>query len=88
MEIQGTVFCYQNCSDLLWEKSSGQEKLLKFKTESPEIHKIFEITRTIIETEGFFTGSWRFPNIFEQLESKLEKIIVIQKPTGKVRKAF
>ena len=26
------VFCYQNCSDLLWEKkiSSAREKLLKF----------------------------------------------------------
>ena len=29
------VFCYQNCSDLLWEKkcSSDQEKLLKFEAE-------------------------------------------------------
>ena len=30
------VFCYQNCSDLLWEKivlSSDREKLLKFEAE-------------------------------------------------------
>ena len=33
------VFCYQNCSDLLWEKSQGsrdREKLLKFKAEGRE----------------------------------------------------
>ena len=31
------VFCYQNCSDLLWEKcSSDREKLLKFKAEGRE----------------------------------------------------
>ena len=43
------VFCYQNCSDLLWEKkcSSDQEKLLKFEAEGWEFAKIFEITRTI-----------------------------------------
>ena len=35
------VFCYQNCSDLLWEKnwSSDQEKLLKFEAEGPEFAK-------------------------------------------------
>ena len=64
-----------------------------------KIFKIFEITRTIywnsersvqfLKQNGFFLpGSWRFPNTLEQLESKLEKIIVIQKPTGKVRKLF
>ena len=42
------VFCYQNCSDLLYENCScDQEKLLKFKAESREFCKIFEITRTI-----------------------------------------
>ena len=36
------VFCYQNCSDLLWEKncSSDLEKLLKFKAEGQEFAKI------------------------------------------------
>ena len=35
------VFCYQNCSDLLWEKkySSDQEKLLKFEDEGWELAK-------------------------------------------------
>ena len=32
------VFCYQNCSDILWEKivSSDWEKLLKFEAEGQE----------------------------------------------------
>ena len=37
------VFCYQNCSDLLWEKkmcSSDWEKLLKFEDEGWEFAKI------------------------------------------------
>ena len=35
------VFCYQNCSDLLWEKncSSDWEKLLKFEAEGWEFAK-------------------------------------------------
>ena len=39
------VFCYQNCSDLLWEKIV-RGKLLKFEGEG-WIFKIFEFTRTI-----------------------------------------
>ena len=37
------VFCYQNCSELLWEKncSSDREKILKFEAEG----KNFEITK-------------------------------------------
>ena len=36
------VFCYQNCSDLLWEKkySCDQEKLLKFEAEDWEFARI------------------------------------------------
>ena len=35
------AFCYQNGSDLLWEKkcSSDQEKLLKFEAEGREFSK-------------------------------------------------
>ena len=42
------VFCYQNCSDLLWEKncSTDPEKLLKFEAESQEFAKFLRI-RTI-----------------------------------------
>ena len=42
------VFCYQNCSDLLWEKSVlviGKKNLIRGKR--PRICKNFEITRTI-----------------------------------------
>ena len=36
------VFCYQNCSDLLWEKncSSDWEKLLKFEAEGREFENL------------------------------------------------
>ena len=81
------VFCYQNCSDLLWEKkiSSDQEKHLKFDDEDWEFAKKFEITRTIychsessqelLVTECFFTYSWGFliSNKLEQLEFKFGK---------------
>ena len=42
------VFCFQNCSDLLWEKNcfSDREKL-EIRDWRPRILKIFEITRTI-----------------------------------------
>ena len=38
------VFCYQNCSDLLWKKncSSDREKLLKFEAEGQEFVKILK----------------------------------------------
>ena len=38
----GMVFCYQNCSDLLWEKtcSIDWEKLLKFEAEGWEFAKV------------------------------------------------
>ena len=35
------VFCYQNCSDLLWEKIAIQEKLLKFEAEGQNLQKKF-----------------------------------------------
>ena len=49
LNIQKMVFCFQNWSDLLWEKigSSDWEKLLKFEAEGWEFALIFEITRTI-----------------------------------------
>ena len=53
----------------------------------PRILKHFEITRTIyLSSERSETCFWRFlrSNIVEQF--KLEKIIKIQKPSGKVKK--
>ena len=44
----GLVFCYQNCSDLLWEKIVLViEKTFEIRDGSSRIYKKFEITRTI-----------------------------------------
>ena len=45
------VFCYQNCSDLLWEKkcSCDQEKLLKFEAEGQEYAKILRSLEQFIQ---------------------------------------
>ena len=46
------VFCYQNCSDLMWEKncSSDREKLLKFEAEGQEFVKILRSPEHFIQT--------------------------------------
>ena len=46
---QCMVLCFQNCSDLLWEKIVPvvEKKILKFEAEGREFAKHFEITRTI-----------------------------------------
>ena len=46
------VFCYQNCSDLLWEKncSSDREKRLKFEAEGREFAKILRSLEQFIQT--------------------------------------
>ena len=40
----GMVFCFQNCSDLMWEKNSSEwEKLkLKFETEGQEFANFWD----------------------------------------------
>ena len=92
------VFCYQNCSELLWEENV----LKKFEIQgwTSRICKFFEITRSIcssserseqlLVTECFLTCSWRFLRYdkLEQLGFKLEKNIWIKKHAGKVRKRF
>ena len=46
------VFCYQNCSDLLWEKncSSDREKLLKFEAEGWEFARILRSLEQFVQT--------------------------------------
>ena len=46
------VFCYQNCSDPLWEKIvlSDQEKLLKFEGEGQEFSKNLKSLEKFIQT--------------------------------------
>ena len=82
------VFCYQNCSDLQWEKIVLViEK--NFETEGQEFAKILWSLEQFVQTvkgqsnfwwqNAFLTCFWRFlrSNKLEQLEIKLEKTIGI-----------
>ena len=94
------VFCYQNCSDLLWEKkwSSDWEKLLKFEAEGQEFANILrsleqfisnsERSERCLVTECVFNLFLEVSrsNKLEQLGLKLENNIGIEKHSGKVRK--
>ena len=46
------IFCYQNCSDILWEKkcSSDRGKLLKFEAEGQEFAKFLKSLEQFIQT--------------------------------------
>ena len=46
------VFCYHNCSDLLWEKNcdSDRKKLLKFEAEVREFAKFLRSLEQFIQT--------------------------------------
>jgi hypothetical protein len=80
--------------------SSDRKKLLKFEAEGQEFAKILRSLEKFIQTvkgqnkfwyqNAFLTCYWRFfiYNKLEQLESKLEKNIGIQKSARKVRKHF
>ena len=63
------VFCYQNCSDLLWEKncSSDREKLLKFEAEGREFAKKLRSLEQFIQTvkgqNNYFVTEYFF-NLF------------------------
>ena len=88
--VEEMVFCYQNCSNLLWERIVLViEKKIEIWGWRSRIFKNFEITKTIysnsegleqfLVTEYFLTCSWRFlgSNELEQLEFKLENNIGI-----------
>ena len=85
------VFCYQNCSDQLWEKNVSviEKNFLEFKAEGQEFAKFLRSLEQFIQTvkgqnnfwqqNAFLTCSWRFliSNESEQLEFKLENIVGI-----------
>jgi hypothetical protein len=50
--IEEMVLCYQNCSDLLWEKKcfSDREKRLKFEAEGQEFAKFLRSLEQFIQT--------------------------------------
>ena len=57
-KIKTVVFCYQNCSDLLWErKISDGEKLLKFEAEDWEFSKF-------LSSQEHFIVQWKVRIIF------------------------
>ena len=54
------VFCFKNCSDLLWEKkkSSNGEKLLKFEAEGREFAKKMRYLEQSIQTVKGQNNFW------------------------------
>ena len=54
------VFCYQNCSDLQWEKicSSVWEIILKFKAEGREFSKFLRSLEWFIQTVKLVPGGF------------------------------
>ena len=83
------IFCYQNCSDLLWEKIALVIKRNLIRDWRSRIFKMFEITWTIyssserseqtLVTECLLTCWWRLlrSNTLKQLQFKMEKNIGI-----------
>ena len=61
------VLCYQNCSDLLWEKncSCDQEKLLKFNVEGQEFAKILRFLQQFIQKVKGQNNFWFNGMLFE-----------------------
>ena len=53
------VFCYQNCSDLLWKKncSNDREKSVEIWGWRPRIFKIFEMTKGQLISKWFLESS-------------------------------
>ena len=54
------VFCYQNCSDLLWEKIILviEKKLLKFEAEGQEFAKILRSLEQFVQTVNCQNNFW------------------------------
>ena len=69
------VFCYQNYSDLLWEKIVLViEENFEIRGWRPRICKLFEITRTIYSnserSEQFLVTEWTLPRGFGTFDEK------------------
>ena len=72
VENEEMIFCYQNCSDLLWEKncSSDRKKTFKIRGWRPRIFNNLEITRTIYsnsERSEQFLVTECFFNLFQEV---------------------
>ena len=66
------VFCYQNSSDLLWEKkcSSDREKLLKFEAEGWEFAKFLRSPKQFFLTVGQNNFGNKIPFLFERIRKE------------------
>ena len=98
--FQHSGFCFQKCSDLLWEmvfcyqNSSGLqwekivlviEKTFEIRGWRPRIFNFFVNTRTVSEN-SFWNGMLFQIWYIRKIQIQLGKIIGFQKPTGKRRK--
>ena len=76
------VFCYQNCSDLLWKNcSSYREKILKFEAESREFSKflrLLEINSNSERSEQFLVTECFFNLFLEISQISKNRTIIIQ----------
>ena len=92
------AFCFQNCSDILWEKIVLVIKKnvwnLRLNVKNFEmtrqIHSNNEMSVQFLKLNTFSTCSWRFliSNELEQLTVKWKKITGIKKSTEKVKIEF
>ena len=81
------VFCYQNCSELLWERivlNSDQENLLKFEAEGWEFAIFLRSLEQFIETVkvqnnvGNRMLFWLVPGGFSYLINLNNKIQIVR----------
>ena len=81
------VLCFQNCSDLLWEKvfSSDREKLLKLEAEDQEFAKFlgFEIPKTIYSNSKSLIQFECFFNLFLEV-SQIQYVRTIKFKSEKI----
>ena len=52
------IFCYQNCSELLWEKNDLVIKLLKFDVEGQEFAEFLQSLEQFIQTVQGQNNAW------------------------------
>ena len=88
--VSAMVFCFKNCSDLLWGKkcSCDQEKLLKFEAQGRKFAKYLRSLEQFQKVKGQ-NNFWQnvFLTWYKRFLKQIRTIIIgIYKPTGKVRK--
>ena len=62
------VFCYQNCSEILWEEIVLVKKSLKFEAEGRDFAKFLRSLEQFIQTNTNWKNLLGFRNMQEKLE--------------------